>query len=479
VLVRGRRVYPRHLFPEFVAPWIHYKRFRLRVVWFFTSPIHIKPLWMSSVVCGIFGVMLTILLFRHSPQAHAATASEPVTVPAANLRQPEWNAQPLFQRDFEYEPIEESNGVDLDAELVRTTIPRPFNPTQQVTHRSDEHFNRRTPVAIRRQDDGWSEFNIFQQTQADPLSPYRSQAETWTPQSFSSRIASSDQPSLFGGVTSRQPGLVVFREDRASAAGEPVTYDVIVRNIGAESLFDLLVAEHLSDVDTVISARPAAGVSGGGLHWVIAELPSGEEQRFTVTLQPTSGADVSGTTEVRSAVDVSAVMMIHPAPEPVSDEPLRREPDPAVLMETPEPSPFAVEPASSEFAPPERSIPGVPRIAITGKLPESVFSGQEVSTVFEITNSGTAEARDIILTLLVPDQLEHHDGKKVQFRIRSLAAGATRRAMFRTIARKAGLATVDGKLASRDEPDYFWSGDVSVTAGRVSSTGGVARPEGR
>jgi hypothetical protein len=470
VKVRGRRVYPRHLFPEFVAPWIHYQRLRLRVVWFFTTPIHVKPLWMTSVVCGICGVMLTILLFRHSPQAHAGAVAASANAPELRFQQPEWERRSLIQSEFEFEPVDEPNGVELVAHLDRTRVRPPFNPTQQVTLRSDERFDRRTPIAIRRQDDGWNEFNIFQHENPAPVSRYRQHATPWDPQSFTTRIASADQPSLFGGASERHPGLVVFRDEHPSAAGEPVTYDIVVRNIGAESLLDLSITENLSDVDAVVSAEPAAGVSRDGLHWMIDDLPAGEERRFAVTLHSANGADVSATTEVRSAVDVSATTMVHPAPQPVPDEPLHREPDPAVLIETPEQPPFAVEPASSEFAPPERSIPGAPRISVTGQLPETAVSGQQVSTVFEISNSGTAEARDIVLTLIVPEQLEHHDGKKVEVRIRSLAAGATRRAMFRTIARKAGLATVEGTLTSRDEPDYLWTDEVRVKPGKASST---------
>lgn len=488
--VRGRRVYPRHLFPEFVAPWIHYKRFRLRVVWFFTSPIDLKPLWMTSVVCGIFGVMLTILLFRHSPQAQAGT----VTATPPRAGQPQRFAQSLLGAEFvnewaarsrahddielapiEPDPLEEFNGVELTSHLVRTRVRPPFDVKAQVTHRSGDRFERKTPIAIHEQVDGWNAFNLFRERQSNPQSPYRLAAPQWDFASFASRIASADQPSLFGGADTRQPGFVVLREERASAAGEPAAYDIVIQNIGAESLFDLLVTENLSDVDAAIAAEPAARVSDYGLHWVIEELPSGTEQRFTVTLQASAGAEVGATTEVRSVVDVTSSTVVRPVPEPVSDEPLRRESDPAVLIETPQPSPFAVEPASSEYAPPERSIPGAPRIAVTGKLPEKASAGQEVSTVFEITNSGTADARDIVLTLFVPEQLEHSDGKKVEFRIRSLAAGATRRAMFRTLARKEGLATVDGTLASRDEPDYLWTGDVRIAAARPSS----AKPLGK
>jgi hypothetical protein len=131
-----------------------------------------------------------------------------------------------------------------------------------------------------------------------------------------------------------------------------------------------------------------------------------------------------------------------------------------------------VEPASNEFQPPVRSFSGTPRLSVTAAFPQKVLAGKELATLFVISNTGTADAYDVVLTVEVPSLLEHHEGQLVEHRIRHLPAGAVRRAEFRAIARSAGSGRIDAVLTGRDAESQNWTANFNVgprTTGATST----------
>jgi hypothetical protein len=446
-----------------VAPWIHLGRLKLRFVWFFTTPIHIVSLWMTSVVAGILGVMLTILLFRQPATVHADTVKPAFEPLQAFAPQPEVNEiQPLASFSTWEAP---QHG--LQTQLVSTRLNPQWTLNSQSTVRSEPLAGRvQRQTSVPQIQDGWTMANLFNTRRAAPdIRPYSLTAALWSPDNSWRFVASSDEPAVFGGASSGHPGVLVSRETPAAQANGSLTYSIILRNIGGESLDDVAVTENVSDMERVELADPPAQVSQNALHWSLSRFAPGEERRLTVTVRPRPGVEFVGNAEVRTTVAISAATSVVAAP--VEPEPVISIPETPVSQKEPRAFPLPqepsrIEPASNEFRPPVRTFAGAPLLSVEADFPTSLCSGDELSSTFIIRNTGTADAKDIVLRVHVPPQLEHHDGKLVEHRLSTLRAGETRRATFRAIARTEGAADFDARLIYEDDDAATWSAKVKI-----------------
>jgi hypothetical protein len=456
VLVRGRRLDPRrilrYLFQELIAPWIQIKRVWLRVLWFFTTPIYIGPMWTTSVVSGLLGVMLTIMLFK--PPGRLEASTKPIAVippPTMLFTQPEPTQTELIPN------------VILDTHFMRTSLDHYWNQLQQSTlvSTSTGLAPRSILQPIR---DGWAGARKYLAQSLPTI--YRQTAPLWNPGAASS-VTPSDQPLSFGGAGESHPAIVVSRDLPAeSPPAEPITYSLIVQNRGAEILEQIAVSEQLSNLDRVESTHPPAEVSASALHWRIDSLRPGQERRLAVTLQPATDREIQAHGEVRTSVSVSSSTRVAASPLTVNETP-------PLLMETPK----LVEPASREVT------PRVPRLSVVAEIPNSLQVDDELSTVFIVTNSGNGDADAVVLTVAVPGGLEHRDGVLVEHRYAHIPAGTTKRAVFKALARTPSSAKIDAVLTIGGTRVADWTTQVQIVAKAITtpnaSTGSTAAPIGR
>jgi hypothetical protein len=460
VLVRGRRLDPRrilrYLFQELIAPWIQIKRLWLRVVWFFTTPIFIGPMWTTSVVSGLIGVMLTILLFK--PPARLEASTKPVVAvppPAMLFTPPPLPAEP---------PPTFFPEIVLDGRLMRTTLDQAWNQLQQTTlvSTSSDLAQRSILQPIR---DGWATAQKHLSQSLPAI--YRQTAPLWNQAAASSAVTPSDQPLSYGGANESHPALVVSRDIPAeSSPSEPITYALTVQNRGPEILEQIVVSEQVSNLDRVESTHPPAEVSADALHWRIDSLRPGQERRLAVTLQPGIDREIVTHGEVRTSVAVSSSTRVVASPLTVNETP-------PVLRETPS----LVEPASRE------ETPRLARLSVVAEIPNSLQVGDELSTVFIVTNSGNGDADSVVLTVAVPGGLEHRDGVLVEHRYAHIPAGATKRAVFKALARIPSTAKIDAVLSMGGTRVADWTTQIQIVARPVatptSPAGSTAAPIGR
>ncbi|HVJ67919.1 MAG TPA: hypothetical protein VM510_08050, partial [Caulifigura sp.] len=417
MLVRGRRLDPRrilrYLFQELLAPWIQLKRLWLRVTWFFTTPIHIGPMWTSSVVCGLVGVMLTILLFKSPARLEAST--KPIAVvqqPVPLLAPPPTVPIPLFA------PV--TLDAPFDGRLVRTTLGPYWDQAAQSTlvSTSPDFLQHNILQPIR---DGWS---IAQRHASESLpSMYRQTATLWDPNRVAPAVTPSDRPASYGGAGESHPALVVTRDIPAEVSpSQPVTYSLIVQNRGSEILEQILVTEQPANLDRVQETFPPAEVSATALHWRIDELRPGKDRRLAITLSPGSDREIEALAEVRTTVAVSSSTRVAAIAAPLTVNET-----PPVLLETPKLAP--VEPASRE------ELPRAPKLSVVAEIPNTLKVDDELSTVFVVSNTGNGDADGVVLTVEVPAGLEHRDGVLVEHRYAHIPAGTTKRAIFKALAR--------------------------------------------
>ncbi|MBX3442289.1 MAG: hypothetical protein KF774_07765 [Planctomyces sp.] len=471
MLVRGRRIYPRHLFPEFVAPWIQCKRLRLRAIWLFTTPIRITPLWTTSVVFGIVGVMLTILLFRHTAEVQAA-APDP-KLPPIPVPQPSALAEfPASVGDPESVGLLEVDDTPSPfvASLDWTALNRFWNQAEQITLTSagGTASHATAPAWSFAPADGWTAARAFLASRmGEDFTPYQYFARAWDERLATPRTVSSDLPGDPASDGIREPQISVVREAPSAALGQSWTYIIAVRNQGRETLEDLVVTERVTALDRIERTEPPARMSDDALHWTIEQLSPGQERLFQITLFPGAAGEIDSQTDVRTTVAVSSVTRVEePAQQAISSIPMSPAPVEAapVLRAAP-----PVEPASNV------QEAGAPDLRVTADLPTRVRAGEEISSVFVIRNVGTGDAEDVVLTLVVPANLEHHKGRLIEHRISRLRPGETRRAQFRAIARETGEASVDGKLTCVQNATATFFGRVEIVAPpEVSAPGSIA-----
>jgi hypothetical protein len=475
VLVRGKRVYPRHLFPEIVAPWIQLKRLRMRVIWFFTTPIHIVPMWTTSVAIGILGVMLTILLFRGTPTVHAdlvklerAVAQE-VRAEAQQLNTMTRSIvstipvpHPVERLTLPFVPKAPSPFV---TKLYRLTFDSPFDQKLLATRTSMRNGPKPVaPFGSRNFPDGWAVFRPTLTPATADFIPYIQTARVWTPPADVSQGIGSDLPPPWNAAEERHSGLSIAQQmSPASTGGEAIAAVLTVHNDGRDDLDQVIVSARVSDASRVQHVEPEAEEADGVLYWLIGPMHGGEERRLTVYLSPRPGQQIELLADAQAVIGVGSTTTVK-APPPATDTtaamlPVHQE-QPARLIEIP-------NDAEIERASDEQPVPGAPQLKVTAAFPESVDHGQELSSYFVISNVGTADADDIVLTVQVPSQLEHHDGSLVEHRIARLVPGESRRAIFKAIARQDGVAALDAALGCRQETGITWAARVNVKAPRV------------
>ena len=200
-------------------------------------------MWTSSVVCGLIGVMLTILLFKGPAKLQAST--KPIAVVPPPI--------PLFASPAAIIPVPLFAPFNVespfDGRLMRTTLDQYWNQTAQTTlvSTSPELINHNIVQPIR---DGW---NTAQRHAANALPSIYRQTATLVERdrSFVGRPAFRSPGQLRRGRESR-PAIVVTRDLPAEISpSEPMTYSLMVQNRGAEILEQIVVTEKPANLDRV------------------------------------------------------------------------------------------------------------------------------------------------------------------------------------------------------------------------------------
>jgi len=88
-----------------------------------------------------------------------------------------------------------------------------------------------------------------------------------------------------------------------------------------------------------------------------------------------------------------------------------------------------------------------PLLSLNARTSNSVRTGDVVTTVYEIRNTGDAAAEEVILTVYVPPELQHKYGKEVEHRIQRLQPGESHQARLLTRASTSGTAQLEAVLS--------------------------------
>ncbi|MFO1094749.1 MAG: hypothetical protein U0992_15800 [Planctomycetaceae bacterium] len=122
---------------------------------------------------------------------------------------------------------------------------------------------------------------------------------------------------------------------------------------------------------------------------------------------------------------------------------------------------------------PENSAqPPRPILSVTGTADRAARTGDIVTTVYEIANTGDAPAEGLVLTVFVPPELQHKHGDQVEHRITRLLPGQTHKAKLLTRAaergdRPIGRRPVTGRAGGGER--HLCSRDRAATDARAAN----------
>ena len=101
-----------------------------------------------------------------------------------------------------------------------------------------------------------------------------------------------------------------------------------------------------------------------------------------------------------------------------------------------------------------------PQLALSVSSPKSVLKGQNVTFSVKVANTGSGVARNVTLEEIVPEQLEHPDGRELELAIDKLEPGEVRQ--FDLTLKAAQAGSVLNRLTARGAGDLAVQQDVEL-----------------
>ena len=223
-----------------------------------------------------------------------------------------------------------------------------------------------------------------------------------------------------GAAGPQTPAVTVrWEHDASFNVGQNCACRMIVENTGASLVSNVVAEAVLPGGLDVISAEPAPVATGESATWTFGELKPGQSRAVDLVVVPKGTGDV----------DLNAYVRFTGASS----------------------SRFTVE---------------QPLLAVSLTGPKNVEVGQSVSYTVEVKNPGTGKANNVVIQAVVPEGLQHRQGRILTIEIGTLNAGESRRARLSLT----GVAGGDQQLAVR----VIGDGDLSE---QTIETVSVAEPK--
>ncbi len=193
--------------------------------------------------------------------------------------------------------------------------------------------------------------------------------------------------------------------------GRPATFTIHVRNVGSVAAHQVEIHEEIPQGTQLLSATPKASRGPRGeLVWQLGTLKAGEEAKVEAELLPTVEGELGSVATVRFASEASV-----------------------------------------------RTISTRPELTLDVVAPREVLIGETMSLKIKISNTGTGVASSVVLTELLPANLQHEAGGELEYEVGDIRPNETRELDLSVKAIKAGTAMNvlaargDGQLQAKKE----------------------------
>ncbi len=163
------------------------------------------------------------------------------------------------------------------------------------------------------------------------------------------------------------------------APGEPLPYEIVLRNVGTGILSQVRVEDNLPVGARYHSSDPPAEVKNGRMSWLIGTLEVGAERRIKVEIRP----------------DGAEEMLLNPTVSATTAVGLRTR---------------VVKPA----------------FGVTVQAPQSVQRGGRAIFQIQVANNGVEPLKHVVARMTFPEGLQHASGGQVQADVGDLKPGEVR-----------------------------------------------------
>jgi uncharacterized repeat protein (TIGR01451 family) len=203
--------------------------------------------------------------------------------------------------------------------------------------------------------------------------------------------------------SSTTPCLVLQRlAPGAAKAGQPFTYELIVRNVGSMPAAAARLEEVLPRGSRYAGGQPLAVYQGERLVWDLQPIAPGAERRVRVDVEPAQGGAWKSEATLTVAVSQSQEILVSAAPPPM----------------------------------------------LTVSAPAGVTVGYPVNFAIHVTNSGTAPLANVVLGVRMSPGLQHLQGDAIEGPLGEVGPGKSRDVLLETVTTEAGRLTLDATVLS-------------------------------
>lgn len=162
--------------------------------------------------------------------------------------------------------------------------------------------------------------------------------------------------------------------------GKPVTFQVVVRNVGSNDAHDVLIRDEVPHGTRLIETNPPAGRSSdGALLWQMGTLKAGAESIVKMEVMPLNEGHIGSVATVSFQASASA-----------------------------------------------KAIATKPKLVLEHTGPGKVMVGSNAIFHIKLSNSGSGVATNVSLEEDVPDGLLHTDGRALEYSVGDIRPGETR-----------------------------------------------------
>jgi uncharacterized repeat protein (TIGR01451 family) len=209
-------------------------------------------------------------------------------------------------------------------------------------------------------------------------------------------IATTPTAAVMSGTAQSPCVQIEKRGPEVAYAGQPLRYEIIVRNSGTSALQQVHVEDEIPIGVRFLNSEPASETGGNRLSWNIGLLEPLAERRIRVEVQPPG----EGELQTRATVTVSGAASL-------------------------------------------RTLIVQPRVAVAVRGPEEVSVGDTVPFQIHVTNAGGVPISGLTLRSRFSDGLQHAQGSMIEADIGALSPGATRTVSLSTTAARGGIQSCD------------------------------------
>ncbi|HBE70275.1 MAG TPA: hypothetical protein DDW52_19165 [Planctomycetaceae bacterium] len=183
------------------------------------------------------------------------------------------------------------------------------------------------------------------------------------------------------GVQRPDVAIEVRAPGPETQVGKNAVFVIAVSNRGSVDALDVTVVNRLPRGTRFVTAEPMVSPAAGGiLVWQLGRIPAGEERLIRMTVVPEVEGEIGSTASVMFATQASA-----------------------------------------------RTLATQPKLELAVEASPNVLIGDQQNMVLVVRNSGSGVARNVALTVDVPENLSHPSGASIEAKLADLHPNESRR----------------------------------------------------